>query len=91
LIFKIDAILYFSVKSKFFTALIFALSWMGFSFWYSQPWYEDLSHEIGIYLAYFLITFIAIIPGFMNAFVSMALLKKCDPSFTFCRYIYEKV
>ena len=79
MIFKIDAILYFSVKSKFFTALIFALSWMGFSFWYSQPWYEDLSHEIGIYLAYFLITFIAIIPGFMNAFVAMALFLDKRP------------
>jgi biofilm PGA synthesis N-glycosyltransferase PgaC len=79
LIFKIDAILYFSVKSKFFTALIFALSWMGFSFWYSQPWYEDLSHEIGTYLAYFLITFIAIIPGFMNAFVAMALFLDKRP------------
>lgn len=79
MIFKIDAILYFSVKSKFFTALIFALSWMGFSFWYSQPWYEDLSHEIGVYLAYFLITFIAIIPGFMNAFVAMALFLDKRP------------
>ncbi len=66
--------MYFSVKSKFFLALIFALSWMGFSFWYSQPWYEDLSNAIGVFAAYFIITFIAIIPGFMNAFVAMALL-----------------
>jgi biofilm PGA synthesis N-glycosyltransferase PgaC len=71
--------LYFSVKAKFFTALIFALSWMGASFWYSQPWYEDLSREIGIYAAYFTITFIAIIPGFMNAFVAMALLLDKRP------------
>ncbi len=49
------------------------------SFWYSQPWYEDLSHEVGIYLAYFIITFIAIIPGFMNAFVAMALLLDKRP------------
>jgi len=71
--------LYFSVKAKFFTALIFALSWMGASFWYSQPWYEDLSLEIGVYAAYFIITFIAIIPGFMNAFVAMALFLDKRP------------
>lgn len=52
---------------------------MAFSFWYSQPWYEDLSREIGVFLAYYLITFIAIIPGFMNAFVAMALLLDRRP------------
>lgn len=49
------------------------------SIWYSQPWYEDLGREIGVYLSYFFITFIAIIPGFMNAFVAMALLLDKRP------------
>lgn len=52
---------------------------MSFSFWYSQPWYSDLSNEIGLYPAYFLITFIAIVPGFMNAFVFMALVFDYRP------------
>ena len=52
---------------------------MGASFWYSQPWYEDLSREIGVYAAYFIITFIAIVPGFMNAFVAMALFLDKRP------------
>lgn len=52
---------------------------MGFSVWYSQSWYSDLSNEVGIYLAYYLITFIAIIPGFMNAFVAMALFLDKRP------------
>jgi len=52
---------------------------MGLSFWYSQPWYEDLSREIGVFAAYFIITFIAIIPGFMNAFVAIALLLDKRP------------
>ncbi|MBU3580296.1 glycosyltransferase family 2 protein [Polynucleobacter sp. 73C-SIWE] len=52
---------------------------MGASFWYSQPWYEDLSREIGVYAAYFIITFIAIIPGFMNAYVAMALFLDKRP------------
>lgn len=71
--------MYIPVKTKYIAALVFAIAWMSFSFWYSQPWYEDLSHEIGIYPAYFLITFIAIVPGFMNAFVAMALLVDKRP------------
>ena len=71
--------MYFSVKGKFIVSLLFSLSWMGFSFWYSQPWFSDLSNEIGAVPAYFIITFIAIIPGFMNAFVAMALLLDRRP------------
>lgn len=52
---------------------------MGFSFWFSQPWYQDLSNQIGVFLAYFFITFIAIIPGFMNAFLATALLLDRRP------------
>ncbi len=71
--------MYFSVKAKFISALVFSLCWVQFSFWYSQPWYSDLSNEIGAVPAYFIITFIAIIPGFMNAFVAMALLLDRRP------------
>lgn len=71
--------MYIPVKTKYALALLFSVSWMTFSFWYSQPWYEDLSCEIGPYPAYFFITFIAIIPGFMNAFVAMALLLDKRP------------
>ena len=71
--------LYFSVKGKFIASLLFSFSWMVFSFWYSQPWFSDLSNEIGTFPAYFIITFIAIIPGFMNAFVAMALLLDRRP------------
>ena len=71
--------MYFSVNGKFIVSLLFSLSWMGFSFWYSQPWYSDLSNEIGTFLAYFVITFVAIVPGFMNAFVAMALLLDRRP------------
>jgi biofilm PGA synthesis N-glycosyltransferase PgaC len=52
---------------------------MGGSIWFSLPWYQDLSNVIGLFLAYFFITFIAIVPGFMNAFVAMALLLDRRP------------
>lgn len=65
--------MYFSVKVKYFVALIFSLLWLALSLWISRPWYIDLSREIGVFPAYFIITFIAIVPGFMNAFVVMSL------------------
>lgn len=71
--------MYVPVKVKYIGALLFSLGWMGFSIWASRPWYEDLSHEVGTPLAYFLITFIAIIPGFMNAFVFASLLADKRP------------
>jgi poly-beta-1,6-N-acetyl-D-glucosamine synthase len=71
--------MYLSVKLKFTIALIFAFAWMGGSIWFSLPWYQDLSSVIGPFLAYFFITFIAIVPGFMNAFVAMALLLDRRP------------
>jgi poly-beta-1,6-N-acetyl-D-glucosamine synthase len=71
--------MYLSVKLKFSIALVFAFAWMGVSVWFSLPWYQDLSHVIGPFLAYFFITFIAIVPGFMNAFVAMALLLDRRP------------
>jgi len=71
--------MYLSVKLKFVLALVFAMAWMGTSIWLSMPWFSDLSQVIGPFLAYFFIFFIAIIPGFMNAFVAMALLLDKRP------------
>jgi poly-beta-1,6-N-acetyl-D-glucosamine synthase len=71
--------MYLSVKLKFALALSFAFGWMGISIWLSMPWLSDLSHVIGPFLAYFFIAFIAIVPGFMNAFVAMALLLDKRP------------
>jgi biofilm PGA synthesis N-glycosyltransferase PgaC len=74
---------YLSVKLKFTLALTFAFAWLGASVWLALPWYQDLSNVIGVFLAYFFITFIAIVPGFMNAFVVMALfLDKRPPVLT---------
>ena len=71
--------MYLRIKYKFIVALTIAFLWMAGSFWVSQPWYHDLSQEIGVIPAYFVITFIAIIPGFMNAFVAVALLLDRRP------------
>ncbi|WP_353432990.1 glycosyltransferase [Polynucleobacter sp. MWH-UH23A] len=68
--------------------MIFSLSWMGLSIWFSLPWYSDLADQIGGIYAYFLITMIAIVPGFMNAFVFISLLlDKRPPVIADQRYI----
>ncbi|QWD63842.1 glycosyltransferase family 2 protein [Polynucleobacter sp. MWH-UH2A] len=80
--------MYTSVRLKFAIALIFSLSWMGLSIWLSLPWYSDLAAQIGKIFACFLITMIAIVPGFMNAFVFISLLlDKRPPVIADQRYI----
>ncbi len=71
--------IYISVNTKFVIASIIGLAWGSFSVWYSQPWFLDLSVHVGPFLAFFLITFIAIIPGCMNAFVFTSLLLDKRP------------
>jgi biofilm PGA synthesis N-glycosyltransferase PgaC len=66
--------MYVSVKSKFSAALFIAIIWCSFSIWASQYWFNDLSLLVGQPIATFLIAFIAIVPGFMNAFMFSSLL-----------------
>ncbi|HEY5993596.1 MAG TPA: glycosyltransferase [Gallionellaceae bacterium] len=66
--------IYIPVKTKFAIVFALALIWMAVSLWLSIPWFRDLSDKIGWLLAGFLIAFIAIIPGFMNAFLLSSIL-----------------
>ena len=72
--------MYISVKAKFWAALTFSATWAILSIYLAMPWFVDLSLHIGIFFAYFFIGFIAIVPGFMNAFVFMALLLDRRPN-----------
>jgi len=65
--------MYIQVRTKFVLSLVIATVWMLLSIWLSQPWYEQLSENTTPWLAAFLIGFIAIVPGFMNAFIMSAL------------------
>ncbi|MBU3600485.1 glycosyltransferase family 2 protein [Polynucleobacter sp. 30F-ANTBAC] len=66
--------MYVSVRSKFSSALFIAVMWCSFSIWASRYWFDDLSLLVGQPIAAFLIAFIAIVPGFMNAFMFSSLL-----------------
>ena len=65
--------LYLSVNTKFSIAIVGGLAWMILSTILAQPWLESLSNTIGVFAATFAICGIAIVPGFMNAFLLIGL------------------
>ena len=71
---------YVSVGVKFWVACIGSASWLFLSIYLSLPWLSDLSGVIGPYLAIYVIAFVAIIPGFMNAFIVLSLLLDARPA-----------
>ena len=75
----LQRMLYLPVSGKFLIALIGASAWMGFSIWAAGPWFADLQFHVGLALAIFLVYGIAIIPGFMNAFLAISLVLDKRP------------
>jgi len=59
--------------------LFVSLLWAIFSYFVAQPWINDLSVLIGKVAAHVIIFGIAIIPGWMNAFLLMGLLLDRRP------------
>ena len=70
---------YVSVKTKFFIAIIVALMWTALSIYLAQHWFFELATHIGFVLAAFVILGIAILPGFMNAFLLTSLIMDRRP------------
>jgi biofilm PGA synthesis N-glycosyltransferase PgaC len=76
---KPQSMIYLPVSGKFIIALIGASAWMGFSIWAAGPWLADLKYYVGTAFAIFLVYGIAIIPGFMNAFLAISLILDKRP------------
>jgi len=70
---------YISVKIKFFIALAIAIAWTVLSIYLARYWLDQLSGHIGLELAVAVILGVAIIPGFMNAFLFAGLLMDRRP------------
>lgn len=70
---------YISVTLKFLVSLAVAIAWTSFSVWASMQWLNELANVIGRLLATFVITFIAYVPGFMNAFLITTILLDRRP------------
>jgi biofilm PGA synthesis N-glycosyltransferase PgaC len=73
---------YISVNKKFNFSFLIAALWAIFSIWVARFWFDDLSNQIGGFLAGYLILFIAIIPGFINAFMFASLMLDKRPTRT---------
>ena len=71
--------LYLSVRWKFFIALGTGASWAAFSLWLASAWLHDFSRLVGVVPAHLVVFGIAIIPGFMNAFLLMSLMLDRRP------------
>ena len=71
--------MYVSIRSKFLIAMGLAIAWAIFSIKVAELWVEDLSLLVGHFLAWFIIGGIAVLPGFMNAFLVTALMLDRRP------------
>lgn len=65
---------YVPVSHKFFIACTTSIVWLLLSVWLSLTWIDDLAQLVPYWLAASIITLIAFLPGFINAFVCTALL-----------------
>lgn len=70
---------YLSVRTKFVITLLVSLAWAVVSYVLAQRWIVELSLVLGGLLARLVIFGIAILPGFMNAFLVLGLLLDRRP------------
>ena len=70
---------YVPVKFKFGLSMLFAIAWTAFSLWAAGLWIVDLTLVFGEILAWIIVGGIALIPGFMSAFLVASLLLDARP------------
>src|SRR5688572_3244096 len=71
---------YLSLPAKFAMALGIAVVWTTLSIWLSLTWVAELAAVTHLAFALIAITFIAYVPGFMNAFLLSTLLLDRRPA-----------
>lgn len=70
---------YISVQLKFALSCLAAIAWGGLSTWLALPWIHQLTELAGPEVAWFVVGGIALVPGFMNAFLAASLLLDRRP------------
>jgi len=70
---------YLPVRVKFVLSFAIGIAWFALSLWLALPWIRELSGLMGPYLAWFAVGGIALVPGFMNAFLASSLLLDRRP------------
>lgn len=71
--------LYISVKTKFILSMITAFSWLLVSIYFSIPWVNDLAYYVTLPISLLIVSGIAYIPGYLNAFMVASLLLDRQP------------
>ena len=71
--------MYIPVKVKFGFSLIFATIWAIISTYVALGWIEQLAELTSVFAAWFIVGGIAIVPGFMSAFLLSSLLIDTRP------------
>jgi biofilm PGA synthesis N-glycosyltransferase PgaC len=74
-----NAPFYVGVHGKFGVALAASISWLAITGLIAYPWITELSGLIGFFLAFATVGGIALVPGFMNAFLIASLLLDRRP------------
>jgi biofilm PGA synthesis N-glycosyltransferase PgaC len=70
---------YVNVRMKFLFAFTIGAIWLALSSWLAIPWMRDLAGLTNWTLAIFAVAGIALVPGFMNAFLLSSLLMDRRP------------
>lgn len=65
---------YLKINLRFWIAILFGLLWVGFSAWVALPWIRSLGESITLPVAIFVIGGIALLPGYLNAFLIASLV-----------------
>ncbi|MBC7333886.1 MAG: glycosyltransferase [Actinobacteria bacterium] len=74
---------YLPTRLKFFISLFASTLWAAFSVWMARFWADDLGSLITKPLAWVIIFFIAIIPGFLNMNLTISILLDWPPPLIF--------
>ncbi|MBB3046843.1 biofilm PGA synthesis N-glycosyltransferase PgaC [Litorivivens lipolytica] len=72
---------YLTVATRLAFMLVFAALWMGGSLYLAIPWINALANDIGLVAAWLVVAGIALIPGYINAFLIAGLLFDWRPKF----------
>lgn len=70
---------YLSVRNKFVLSLAAGICWAVFSYGLAERWIDDIADMSNIWISLTVVYGIAIIPGFMNAFLVSSLLMDRRP------------
>ena len=70
---------YVTVHAKFQLALSVSTAWLVLTYWLAKPWTYDLAQLVGNFMAVAIVAGIAVVPGFMNAFLVVSLLLDRRP------------